>query len=125
MTIQQTIDVPASRKVHFDVVLPMDVPYGKTDVVLDFKPAARQSGTAGSETKSKLDPVLDAAFKEASEKRKAYCADPRQQEETRALRGRFKDSPIWGGLDGVSYQRKIRDEWEERLVRMGLSNNTD
>jgi hypothetical protein len=33
MTIQQTIEIPADRKVHFDVVLPDYVPRGQTQVV--------------------------------------------------------------------------------------------
>jgi hypothetical protein len=36
MTIQRTIDIPADRKVHFDVVLPRTVPSGSTKVTLTF-----------------------------------------------------------------------------------------
>ncbi|GHT90124.1 hypothetical protein FACS1894137_19470 [Spirochaetia bacterium] len=36
MTMRQTIEIPASRKVHFDIVLPETVPCGRTDVILNF-----------------------------------------------------------------------------------------
>jgi hypothetical protein len=32
MTIQQTVEIPASRKVHFDVSLPEDTPQGNADM---------------------------------------------------------------------------------------------
>jgi hypothetical protein len=98
MTIEQTVKIPASRKVRLGVSLPKSAPCGR-DVLMD--------------------PMLEKAIKEAAEKRKAYHANPKQQEEIRALRGSLKNSSIWGGLDGVSYQRKIRDEWENSPVRAG------
>jgi hypothetical protein len=36
MIIQKTIEVPASRKVHFDVTLPEKAPCGETEVILEF-----------------------------------------------------------------------------------------
>jgi hypothetical protein len=36
MTIRKTIDIPANRKVHFDLVVPDSVPCGKMDVILNF-----------------------------------------------------------------------------------------
>jgi hypothetical protein len=36
MTIHKTIEIPASRKVHFDVTLPETAPCGRTEVVLEF-----------------------------------------------------------------------------------------
>lgn len=115
MTIQQTVDIPASRKVHFDVILPETMPSGKAKVILDFSPVAPQSNPSPGN-------ALEKALKEAGEKRLYNQAHP---EEIRALRGCLKDSPIWDGLDGLAYQRKIRNEWEDRLVEMGVSNTTD
>jgi hypothetical protein len=89
------------------------------DVSIRFKPAAVQTGTSGLDVTPKRDPALEKAMKEATEKRKAYRADPQQQEEIRALRGSLKNTSAWDGLDGVTYQRKIRDEWETSPVRTG------
>jgi hypothetical protein len=36
MTVRKTIDIPANREVHFDLVAPDSVPCGRTDVVLNF-----------------------------------------------------------------------------------------
>ncbi|GHT98250.1 hypothetical protein FACS1894142_4340 [Spirochaetia bacterium] len=36
MTMRQTIDIPANRKVHFDLVVPETIPCGKREVILDF-----------------------------------------------------------------------------------------
>jgi hypothetical protein len=45
MTMRQTIEIPANRKVHFDLVVPESVPCGKRDVILDFplEPEIRQT----------------------------------------------------------------------------------
>jgi hypothetical protein len=37
MTVQQTIDIPADRKLHIDLELPETVPDGATELVLTFK----------------------------------------------------------------------------------------
>jgi hypothetical protein len=34
--VRTTIEIPASRKVHFDLVVPETVPCGKREVILDF-----------------------------------------------------------------------------------------
>jgi hypothetical protein len=44
MTIRKTIDIPANRKVHFDLVLPDSVPCGRIDVILNFHPTAYKGG---------------------------------------------------------------------------------
>jgi hypothetical protein len=113
MTIQQTVEIPVSRKVHFYVSLPEDAPCGWMDVLMDFKSADVQTGTSGFDVKRKLDPSTEKMLKEA-EKTWAYTrAHPEEvRNDLRALRGCTKGSPAWGGLDGVIYQRKIRDEWE-------------
>jgi hypothetical protein len=36
MIMRQTIEIPASRKVHFDLVVPETVPCGTREVILDF-----------------------------------------------------------------------------------------
>jgi hypothetical protein len=44
MTIRKTIDIPANREVHFDLVVPDSVPCGRTDVILNFYQGASKSG---------------------------------------------------------------------------------
>ncbi|GHV79308.1 hypothetical protein AGMMS49944_10990 [Spirochaetia bacterium] len=44
MTLRQTIDIPASRKVHFDLVVPETVPCGRTEVILDFPQKPPKTG---------------------------------------------------------------------------------
>jgi hypothetical protein len=117
MMIEQTIEIPVSRNVHFNVSLPESAPCGWMDVSIRFKPAAVQTRPSGFDVTPELDPVLEMAIKEAAEKRKAYRADPNQMEEIRALRGSLKNTSIWDGLDGVSYQRKIRDEWDDSPIK--------
>ncbi|GHV11669.1 hypothetical protein FACS189491_03310 [Spirochaetia bacterium] len=63
------------------------------------------------------------ALLEAEEKTAWRKAHPKEfKEKMRKLR---EGGPLFGGIDGVTYQRKIRDEWEDRLVKMGLSNNVN
>jgi hypothetical protein len=113
MTIQQTIDIPVSRKVHFDMVLPETVPYGRTEVILDFIPATSQAEPSLPKGKDKLELVLEKALKEAEEKRlynQAHSAE---------LRGSLKKlqegRPLFGGIGGDEFKRRCRDEWEERI----------
>jgi hypothetical protein len=102
MTIQQTIDIPADRRLYLE--LPETVPSGKCDLRLIFTP---------TRSIQKLDPSTEKMLNDA-EKTWAYTrAHPEEvRNELRALRGCTKGSPAWGGLDGVTYKRKIRDEWD-------------
>jgi hypothetical protein len=111
MTIEQTVEIPASRKVRLDVSLPKSAPCGR-DVLMDFKLADVQTGASGSGAKPKLDPSTEMMLKEA-EKTWAYTrAHPEEvRNDIRASRGCTKGSPAWGGLDGAAYQKKIRGEW--------------
>jgi len=36
MTITQTVEIPANRRVHFDFEVPREVPEGRTSVILQF-----------------------------------------------------------------------------------------
>ena len=36
MTMQQTVTIPADRRLHFDLTLPDDVPCGQTEIILTF-----------------------------------------------------------------------------------------
>jgi hypothetical protein len=43
MTVRKTIDIPANREVHFDLVVPDSVPCGKIDIILNFQQRAPKS----------------------------------------------------------------------------------
>ena len=61
-----------------------------------------------------------------AEAEKIWAYNRAHPEEVRATLQRVQDSaPLFGDVDGVAYQRQIRDEWEDRLVQMGLSDITD
>jgi hypothetical protein len=98
MTITQTVDIPADRRIILEV--PREVPPGKT--VLAFFPAhnpdtARLPGDNAR--------TVEEALQMASEK----LSDPNRTPLSRYF-GIL--SPNTYG-DGVSYQRKIRDEWDD------------
>jgi hypothetical protein len=103
MTIQQTIDVPANRKVHFDIILPEGVPCGQTEVILDFKPAAVQMESAFK------DRVLLQLKK--NDRKKAEAARQR-------LRGMFK-------TDGHDVDRFLEWKQSERNIEYAVEQRED
>ncbi|GHV25180.1 hypothetical protein AGMMS4952_02300 [Spirochaetia bacterium] len=107
--IQQTVDIPANRKLYLE--LPETVPSGKTKVILEFKSPVQ--------TDTYPEPLsgLEKLLKEAEEKRLYFQAHP---EEIRALRGCLPGT-AFGGMDGVTFQRKTRAEWEDPPVKRDLS----
>jgi hypothetical protein len=114
MTIQQTIDIPASRKVHFDVVLPQDIPYGRADVILDFKPAAIPNGGTGEYPV--MDDELARLVAEAGRRAERERTDPvyRQQVMDRFKRAQ-EGGPIFGGISAEDFKKECNDEWENRF----------
>jgi hypothetical protein len=115
MVVEQTVDVPQSREVR--LVAPKMVPTGPATVIWVYStvPAVEKM----PEHESGLSPTLQKALDEARGKR---LYNQSHQEELHALIERVQSGPpIFGGIDGVEYQRKIRDEWEDRLGGMGLS----
>jgi hypothetical protein len=104
MTLEQTVDIPADRRLYLE--LPETVPSGRTKLILNFEALPSQSAAP---LKNELSPELRAAMQEAEEK---WRYNKAHREEINAFRGCLKDSPIWDNLDGVAYQRKIRDEWD-------------
>ncbi|MCL2381970.1 MAG: hypothetical protein FWC64_10360 [Treponema sp.] len=93
MTITQTVEIPANRRLTIEV--PREVPTGT--VVLAFSPA--HVSTPGRDPRT-----LEEALQMAKER----AADPNRKSISRFF-GKHKD--IFGG-DGVAYQRAIRDEWD-------------
>jgi hypothetical protein len=132
MTIQQTIDIPANRKVHFDLVLPETVPCGRTDVILDFPnepkvrkpgeddedglnlhPTAEQIAAArGPVSKEPFRPSygsLEEVLAAAARRADAAEADP-SLNSLKEFHGIWKDSKAWGqDVDVEAEIRKMRD----------------
>ena len=97
MTITQTIDIPADRR----ITVPREVPTGRT--IINFTPAS--PANKDSVPKKRKDPrTIEEALQMAEEQ----AADPNRKPISR-LFGTHKG--IFGG-DGVTYQRAIRDEWD-------------
>jgi hypothetical protein len=89
--VTQTVDIPASHRLTIDV--PREIPAGRA--MLTFTPFTG-----------------DSALEEAGELwawNRAHSAEVR--EKLQKLRGSLSANSF-GGLDGVAYQRKVRDEWD-------------
>ena len=100
MSVSQTVDIPAYepsglRRLVIDV--PRDVPAGRT--ILTFTPAPVECLPVGNAR------TLEEAVQMAKEK----AADPNRKPISRHF---GKISPETYG-DGVAYQRKLRDEWDD------------
>ena len=56
MTITQTVDIPADRRVRIDFMVPRDIPEGRTNVVIQFpflaKAQPSETTAAGEEPKT-------------------------------------------------------------------------
>jgi hypothetical protein len=108
ITLEQTVEIPADRRLYLE--LPKTVPSGQTKITLNFEPPVPQPVAPG---KRKLSPELQAAIKEAGEKRAWRFAHPEEFEER--MKKAREGGPLFGGIDGLEYQRKVRSEWEDRL----------
>jgi len=104
MSVTQTVEVPASRRLTIDV--PPEIPAGQ--VIITFTPASAQrdkdrhdSAPLPGGSYSTIEEALQAAAEKA--------ADPNRKPISR-LFGIL--SPNTYG-DGVAYQRSIRDEWDD------------
>jgi len=91
MIIEQTVDIPVNRQLYINV--PPEVPTGKT--VLAFIPASMYKDLESAK-------VIWETNRNNSEELKIKI---------RNLRGSLgKDS--FGGMDGITYQHNIREEWD-------------
>ena len=107
MTIRQTIEIPANRNVHIDLVVPDNMPCGKTEVTLIFP------------QKNEFDPLLpresyhtiEEAIAAAERRRIAAETDPSVYSLAR-FHGILKDS-VWGEGDATEYIRAMRDECKD------------
>jgi hypothetical protein len=98
-TIRQTVDIPEDR--HLSIDLPENVPTGKTSITLMF--------SAPEKAETELPSPLENAQK-IWDYNRFHSAEVRAK--LQKLRGALP-AASFGGMDGVSYQRKVRDEWED------------
>jgi hypothetical protein len=114
MTIEQTVEISDNRKVHFDVSLPDYVPGSQMRAILQFKPLEKQNQEAAGQPM--MDDELAALVAEAGRRAELERTDPVYRAQVVA---RFREcqegGPIFGGIDGLKYQRKCRDEWEDSI----------
>jgi hypothetical protein len=123
MTIEQTIDIPESRKVHFDVDLPRTVPSGSTKVTLTFPSPDPQLSVKPEDVSTYVtcDDALAAYY--ASLPKMSPTVAELKEEAARKHAERFKDGhdalqKYCGCLahiyteDGMVYQRQWRAEWD-------------
>jgi hypothetical protein len=112
MMIQQTIDIPADRRIHLDLTLPETVPSGKSELRLVFTPVQGKAAELEASTipipikRQHNNPPLD--HREASI---ALAWGARTNDSSRKYAGCLKGKGIFTG-DPVEIQRKMRNEWE-------------
>jgi hypothetical protein len=128
MTIEQTIEIPANRRLHLDFDLPMTANIGPAKVILEF-PATGAADTKMTENIPPApDEVEDAAWEAEILRKRAegIAADPEIQAILKRAAERAADPNrpklsrlfgshpgIFGGIDPVAYQRSMRDEWDD------------
>jgi len=95
MIVEQTIEIPPSHQLFLDV--PPEVPAGKT--IVTFTPAS----AASASTELEYAGMIWADNSVRSEELKMKLQN---------LRGSLGKN-AFGGLDGVAYQHKVREEWED------------
>ncbi|GHV88707.1 hypothetical protein AGMMS50267_10670 [Spirochaetia bacterium] len=123
------VEIPANHRLTLEI--PLEIPAGRG--ILTFTPAPDNDPFADLGVYLKASPP--ATIEEAKKEAAAKLADPNRKpfsrhfgaieeiwtwnhthgEELRAklqkLRGSLS-AGAFGGLDGVTYQRKVRDEWD-------------
>jgi hypothetical protein len=119
IAIQQTVDIPADRHLSLDV--PETVPTGRVNVCLVFDTSAETSASAAAETVPAGDDVVSRLLshtsptieeiKEKAAKREAIIKATGKDPIMELLNS--MDGSAFAGVDGVAYQREIRDEWQD------------
>jgi hypothetical protein len=99
VTIEQTVDIPPDRRVFLDI--PADIPEGRVKLEVTLKPAG---DTGGHRPR-----VLDWIFHPVQTYRAVSWAKMLGK-----LDGYHRaHGPFFGGIDGLAYQRELRDEWPD------------
>ena len=92
MAIEQTVEVPPNRQLFVEV--PKEIPVGKT--ILTFTPVSERN-------------QLEHA-------KKVWAYNRTHPKEMIAVLQKLQGclgKNAFAGLDGVAYQRKVRDEWDD------------
>ena len=111
ITIEQTITIPADRRLHLDVALSQSVPSGRTSIVLVIptaKHAERAEEDAPLVYAPELEPTIEELMADAAAKHAEMLRtgiDPLAR-----FAGCLKDA---FPKDGLEYQRRLRDEWPD------------
>jgi hypothetical protein len=109
MTIQQTVEIPASHRLTIDV--PQEVPTGKATITYSPDPESGQAVPAG---RRKIPDELVAIVQEAARRAERERTDPAYRAEIAEIYRKCQEGgPIFGGMDGMEYQRRMRDEWPD------------
>jgi hypothetical protein len=118
MIYTQTVEIPADHRLTIDV--PREIPAGTTarfDVVWyipgEDAPTERPQKSAEEIAREMWDslPTREGCLEDACKKTEARLRtgiDPLEE-----WRDSLNVKKIFGGVDGVAYQRSIRDEWPD------------
>jgi hypothetical protein len=106
IAIHEIVDIPASRRISF--TLPETVPIGAASVTVSVDSAAAKKDPReiAREMWDSLPTLEECKQKAAAQyaEWKDSGVDPLEK---------FRGSGIFGHIDGVTYQRSIRDEWPD------------
>jgi hypothetical protein len=109
MTIQQTVEIPASHRLTIEV--PQEVPAGKATITYSPEPAFGQTVPAG---RRKIPDDLLPVVQEAARRAERERTDPAYRADIAEIRRKCQEGgPILGGIDGMEFQRMVRDDWPD------------
>jgi hypothetical protein len=127
MVIEQTVEIPADRRIHLDFTVPESVAVsGRQRIIIEFPDT--ESGISAEETDAilfteerskelnKTYPVRICRTIEEAESAMAGQNTPEAREQFRSMlkrtHGALKNSKAWGqGIDVEAKIRAMRDEW--------------
>ena len=114
LTMQKTVEIPRDRHIHldWDLTVPGDMPCTSVELMLVVAPASetpapkkRKPALPASFTKVR---TIEECIKEAEAKTAKRIAEGRNP---------FKElqegGQLFGGIDGVEFQRMVRNEWPD------------
>jgi hypothetical protein len=108
MTIQQMVEIPDSHRLTIEI--PWEIPAGRTILTFTPAPTAEKGLPVVEESSLSIEALKRKAAQKAAE-RLAYI-EATGKDPLVELRDSMKRSPF-AGIDGVEYQREMRDEWRD------------
>jgi hypothetical protein len=118
ITIQQTVDIPASHRLTLDV--PQEVPEGRASVVLVFSEAKEKPGNPAENRRQEIiDAHIFAPFPTLEELKAEAERKTAEQQAYFEATGKDPLQKYCGALkdvfdeDGVVIQRRMRNEWPD------------